>query len=100
MNENPFPDALYVRPLESGMYIVVYKMMFNTRVCYGDRIGIENSFCYPTRASALAAASIWDGQGDAPDGWIKHVNSYRYRPDGDPKHEYDQRYPEPRWEEK
>lgn len=44
-------------------------------------------WCYDDPEIAIRCFEAWDGQGDPPDGWIKHVNTNRCRPDGDPNKE-------------
>lgn len=48
---------------------------------YGDR------WCYHTYLDALLALTEWDGQIE-PDGWHRHPDSGRRRPDGDGTKEY------------
>jgi hypothetical protein len=98
--ECPRPEAIYYRALPDGFEICVYRMLFSWRVCFGEQGewgGIIDGYCYRDADKAIAAASQWDGTGDAPDGWHKHAHSYRARRDGDPAREYDQRKPEPQW---
>lgn len=48
---------------------------------YSDR------WCFDDAETAKRCFSAWDGQGDPPDGWIKHWETNRCRPDGDPARE-------------
>ena len=53
-----------------------------------DRISITEFYCYPSASGrdAWGAAVFWDGQGDPPGPWIRHVPSTRRReftPDGE-----------------
>jgi hypothetical protein len=51
---------------------------------YGDR------WCYETRGKAIHGLGEWmqrDGEGE-PEGWHRHVDSGRRRPDGDASKEY------------
>lgn len=46
---------------------------------------IEDRWTYRTGGEALQVLLSWDGDGDAPVGWIRHRPSNRRRwPDGDP----------------
>ena len=82
--------AIYERVVGDSE-IVVYPMIFTTRVCIGDvgDYGYRRAWCYPSRARAVEAAKAWDGQGDPPDGWIKEVGTERRRVDGTAATEYD-----------
>lgn len=84
--------ALLARELDGGVLIVVYPMAFgNGRVCLGtleDRSGFDDAWCYATCEQAIEAAAIWDGAGDPPVGWHRHIRSGRRRPNGDPAKEY------------
>lgn len=89
MADPRFPGAAYVREVDHG-YIVVYRMMYTTRVCIGrDTATYDRAWCYTDHDLALAAAEQWNGEGDPPDGWIKEVGTERRRVDGDPEREYD-----------
>lgn len=44
-------------------------------------------WCFDDPDLARRCFADWDGQGDPPDGWIKHFNTNRCRPDGDPARE-------------
>lgn len=88
--------ALYQRLLPGGFEIVVYRMAFNFRVCFGEQgdSGMIDAYCYPDHSSCMAAAEVWNGEGGPPVGWVKHVMSGRWRPNGDPALEVDPRDPE------
>lgn len=49
---------------------------------------IDESYVYPSPKLAIEAAGAWDGNGDAPVGWIRHHQTGRRRPDGDPAREH------------
>lgn len=54
-----------------------------------DEFGYADRWCYETRESAEAALDKWAGNiGTEPDGWHRHPDSGRRRPDGDPAREY------------
>jgi hypothetical protein len=88
-HDEKFPGAVYARETDRG-YIVVYRMIYTTRVCIGaDEFGYSRAWCYPDHDRALVAAEQWNGEGDPPDGWIKEVGTERRRVNGDPNREYD-----------
>lgn len=82
--------ALYTRELDDGREIVVYQMLFTARVCIGPAGAphYDDAWCYDTAAQAIEAAKIWDGEGDPPVGWHRHIASGRRRPNGDPEKEF------------
>lgn len=88
--EEFYTGALYLRDLPDGRIIVVYPMLYTYRVCIGpqDSPFIDSSWDYPSQLEATIAAEEWDGEGDPPIGWHRHVNSGRRRPEGDPAQEY------------
>lgn len=74
--------ALFVRDVGDGYELIVYRLLFNDRICWGrrDDMGYERAFCYRQDGSALVAAQTWDGTGDPPGPWIKEVGTERYGP--------------------
>jgi hypothetical protein len=51
--------------------------------------GYDDSWCYDTLDSAIAAMNAWDPEKQVePDGWMRHINTARRRPDGDASKEY------------
>lgn len=77
--------ALYVRLLDGGRYVAVYRFMLNDRLVWGPDDGTGNydrGFCYQQDGSAIEAAQAWDGEGDPPGPWIKEVGTSpkRYGP--------------------
>lgn len=46
---------------------------------------VEDVWCYASLAGALAAFEAWNGLSE---GWIRHPQSARRRPNGDPTKEY------------
>lgn len=82
--------ALLWRPLPNGYEITLYALHSGiTQLAYGrqDSDAIDESYHYPTYREALLAALAWDGVGDAPVGWFRHVQSGRRRENGDPARE-------------
>lgn len=83
--------AVYHRALSDGREITVYPLVMSTgRVCVGEQAShtYDDAYCYETVELAVLAASVWDGDGDPPEGWFRHVGSGRRRPAGDPGREY------------
>ncbi len=83
--------SVYHRVLDDGRDLTVYPMIVGQgRLCIGpaDSGYYDDAWCYPTAQLAIEAAHVWDGEGDAPMGWHRHINSGRRRPDGDPRKEY------------
>jgi len=80
----------YGKRLADGRIITVNPMAFHTRLQVsqaGDYFGYAQGWDYPGTHRAILAAVGWDGAGDPPDGWERHIPSTRYRPDGDPARE-------------
>jgi hypothetical protein len=76
------------RVFENGRDAAVSRIGFNhaifadlTRWGYGDR------WCFASYALARDALAAWNGEGD-PQGWHRHPDSGRRRPDGDARREY------------
>lgn len=94
--ENPesalvVPTALTVRDLPDGRVIAVCPLIYTFRLVVGcDEWGYADAWCYPKKdlATAILAAAFWDGVGDPPDGWVRHIGSGRRRPDGTPESEH------------
>lgn len=60
----------------------------------GDYAGYADRWCYPTREAVFKALAAWDaGKGGEPEGWHKHPDTGRLRPDCDPAQEYSERDP-------
>lgn len=79
------------RDLPDGRVLVLYPLIMGTvRLCIGhqDSSTYDDAWCYQTPAEGLAAMAEWDGEGDPPDGWFRHIGTGRRRPDGDPTREY------------
>lgn len=54
-----------------------------------DRGGYRDRWCYESRAQALRAFQSWSGaKGTEPDGWHRHPDTGRRRPEGDREREY------------
>lgn len=78
-----FPGALTVRDLPDGRVVCVYPMTTTFALCIDcNEYGYSDRYCYKRSELALHAAETWDGTGDPPLGWVRHVNSGRRRPHG------------------
>lgn len=78
------------KDIGDGLYAGVKPLLFHWTLIIGqigDRVGIEDNYCYPTHALALAALEAWDGTGEPTD-WHRHPRTGRRRPGGDPAKEY------------
>ncbi len=86
-----FPSAPY-RVFEDGTAVWVHPMTFGKgRLCIGhadDPTGYNDGYCYGSIEAAFRSADAWDGQGDPPVGWHRHIQSGRRRENGDPATEY------------
>jgi hypothetical protein len=85
-----YPGSLYVRELDDGRVITVYRMLFTTRLCIGpdDGVSVDDGWCYSLQEAAIDAARAWDGDGDPPLGWHRQISTGRRRPGGNPALEY------------
>lgn len=71
------------RRLESGEWLMLQKMLGRSyRISVGDGyMNLWENYCYHSAAPAHESFLSWDGEGDPPDGWYKHIESGRRRPD-------------------
>lgn len=71
--------------------IRIHQMTYGKgRLCAGhvdDKTGYEVGYCYASPEEAFAAADAWDGTGE-PQGWMKNLQTGRYRKNCDPAKEY------------
>jgi len=58
------------------------------RVGIDDGVNIEGNWDYTDYAAAWRAALGWNGEGDPPDGWRRHLETARRRKDGTVATEY------------
>lgn len=88
------PYLLVKRILPDGRVVRLYQMLGqNTRIALSkneDDDGFLQLYCYHNKQKAIEQANLWDGNSD-PDGWYKHINTGRRRPNGDPEKEYIER---------
>lgn len=83
-------DVLLLRDLGNGRAVTLMLMGFgNLRLALGPAHGMtyEQTYCYHDSREAWRSAIGWDGEDD-PEGWYRHHQTARRRPDGDPSLEY------------
>jgi hypothetical protein len=87
--ENGF---VYYREVSHGKYLAVVPRPFNSILVIGDADNsryYDTHYCYTTPGEAIIAAEDWDpAQHKEPDGWFRHADTGRRRPDGDRTKEY------------
>lgn len=79
------------RQLDDGSWLGVAPMTFGKgRVCVDlDPFGYADGYCYTSQVEAINAMQAFDPVRDEePDGWFRHPQSGRRRPDGDKSKEY------------
>jgi hypothetical protein len=84
-------DYAEVRDLPgvAGIHVALQRTMMGAgKIVRCERYGVIEDWMYPTFGQAEACFRAWNGFGDAPAGWVRHVPSYRRRVDGDPLREY------------
>lgn len=74
----------YRRELPHGRVLHLAPGGHNSRLTLSlvDAVGPEGSWCYTAYDEAWQAVLGWNGEGDPPDGWIRHIQSGRRRHDG------------------
>jgi hypothetical protein len=88
------------RDLEDGRIVELHSMIFNYRITItspeNDGTCYDDMWCWKGErlAAALAAFAAWNGEGE-PDGWNKHPPTGRWREDGTPATEINQRDDQP-----
>ncbi len=82
---------LHRRVLDDGRVLYLWPMLGNNlRISLSrdlDDKGFHSNYCYHDTREAWRNAIGWDGEGD-PEGWVRHIETARRRPDGDPEREY------------
>lgn len=78
-------DYLHERALPDGRGLFLMHMLGNNlRIGISppnDRVNFSAGYCYHDHDAAWRCALGWDGQ-DEPEGWYRHLQSGRRRPDG------------------
>lgn len=82
---------LYRRTLADGRVLYLQQMLGpNSRISLShderDK-GFHSNYCFHDSYQAWRSALGWDGEGD-PEGWVRHIETARRRPDGDAEREY------------
>lgn len=74
----------HCRELPHGRVLHLRPMGHNVRLTLSvvDGVGPEGSWCYAAPLEAWQAVLGWNGEGDPPDGWIRHIDTGRRRHDG------------------
>jgi hypothetical protein len=80
-------------PMGDGCYAVLSQFAFTMAIITGnmfDDVGYEDRWCYDSATAAGAALAIWmvNGFEGEPQGWHRHPDSGRRRPEGDKEREY------------
>jgi len=82
---------LYKRALDDGRVLYLQAMLgSNLRISLSrdeHDMGFHSNYCFHDTYDAWRGAIGWDGQGD-PEGWVRHIETGRRRPDGDAEREY------------
>ena len=66
----------------------VVKMMFDYRIIETDGLLVFNNWCYETKDQADSGLEDMEFDAVEPEGWFRHVETGRRRPDGNPDKEY------------
>ncbi len=69
------------------IWFEIAKMMFDYRIIETDGTLVFNNWCYEDEQSATAALEKIEDGGE-PEGWFRHIETGRRRPNGDPEKEY------------
>jgi hypothetical protein len=85
-------DCGYIlwRPINNGLDGIGILKMYgaNYRLQLFDYNGPQSNYCYHSKATAIEAFLAWRPELEAdPIGWVKHIESDRCRPGGDPSKE-------------
>ena len=83
---------IHWRPIGEGFEGIGLLRMYgaNHRIQLFDINGPFSNYCYHSKAAALEAFATWnplDPLNRDPTGWVKHIESNRCRPGGDPSKE-------------
>jgi hypothetical protein len=84
-------ETLFLRQIAPGQFLFVYGWRaYGLQLAVGMGDGyFSDSWIYDVeqRQAGWRAALGWDGQGE-PEGWYRHPQSGRRRPEGDPSREF------------
>jgi hypothetical protein len=70
-----------------NLWFETSRMMFDCRIIETDGLLVFNNWYYETQEAAEEALKN-KLPGEEPEGWFRHFESGRRRPDGDPEQEY------------
>ena len=65
----------------------IARMMFDYRIIETDGLLVFNNWCYESKDEATAALEKLE-DGIEPEGWFRHIETGRRRPNGDSEKEY------------
>lgn len=85
--DNGYTD---IKLIGENKWAAILRYMFTHAIILGnigDIYGFSDRWCYYTHKDAQNSLDAWDGIGE-PDGWHRHPDSGRRRPDGDRSQEY------------
>lgn len=74
-------EALAVRVLEDGRELAAQGMIYTWRLTIGPpgSMFVDDFYCYDNAADCVAAVESWDGSGDPPGPWHRHLRTARRR---------------------
>ncbi len=72
------------KPLGDGRWLCVERMIFHWDLVVCDPAWVLDRWSYETAVATRQAWMEWDGTGDAPGPWTRHVGTRRRRLHGDP----------------
>ena len=76
------PDCVLYRALDDGRELVVYPLIMGQhRMAIGaqDVEVYDDAFCYHSFFDVLGPVAEWEGDGDPPGRWFRHIGSGRRR---------------------
>lgn len=73
--------------MEAELHYEICRMMFDYRIIKTDGFIVNDNWCYDSEEAAVAALDSIE-EGKEPEGWFRHIETGRRRPDGDPSKEY------------
>jgi hypothetical protein len=80
-------------PMGNGQWVAIYQFMFTAAILKGDMFdddSYKDRWCFSSFGKAAVALAVWTAKGfeGEPQGWHRHPDSGRRRPDGDASQEY------------
>lgn len=82
-------ELIACRDLPNGLHGCLMPMTFGkARLVVASQVDkheiYDDGWCYESPVMAMMALAAWDGEGDPPVGWHRHIRTGRRRKDGDP----------------